>query len=260
MTNTDIAPARENLPTTPADLIKNLTNVKDAVSSAQSGIPILKMNGKTGIWTYGVERIATEPGQLWAVDPYSFEHGFVCWDNAEPIGEIMRKASEPLPNEDDLPDYGKDWDLQNTVIMKCMTGEEMGMVAINKGSSLGHAKMIRELTASIIAQVETGTDEIYPIVDLTYDSYMNRKQGAEIFNPIMEIVDWKTYDDVMGDDIEEIPARSPLENVEIGEPIEQQAATNEPEPEPEPETKAGRRQRRRAAAPATKSRGRRRTN
>ena len=255
--NQELAQSGSNLPASPQDLIKGLTNVKDAVSSVQSGMPILKMNGKTGIWTYGVERIAVEDGQLWAIDPYSFEHGFVCWDNAEPIGEIMRKANEPLPNEDDLPDYGKDWDLQNTVIMKCMSGEETGMVCINKGSSLGHAKMIRELTSQIIAQVETGSDQIYPIVNLDYDSYVNRKQGAEIFNPIMEIVDWKTYDEVMGD------AGPMLETAETemleaaGQPEDSEP---EPEPEPEPEEKPKRQRRRAATAakPANKSRGRRR--
>ena len=120
---------------------------------------------------------------------------------------------------------------------------------------MGHAKMIRELTAQIIAQVETGSDEIYPIVDLNYDSYINRKQGAEIFNPIMDIVEWRSYDDVMGDDIE------PLESVET-EALE--AQTEEPETqeaEPEKETSKPRRQRRRAAAAATptanKTRGRR---
>lgn len=251
--NQELAQSRGNLPASPQDLIKGLTNVKDAVSSVQSGMPILKMNGKTGVWTYGVERIATEPGQLWAVDPYSFQHGFVCWDNAEPIGEIMRAAAEPLPAEDDLPDYGKRWDLQNTVIMKCMSGEEAGMVAINKGSSMGHAKMIRELTAQIIAQVETGSDQLYPIVELNYDSYINRKQGAEIFNPIMDIVDWKTYDEVMGEDAE------PLESAEDTEMLEAANEVEETETEPEKETSKPRRQRRRAAAAATptKSRGRR---
>ena len=252
--NQELAQSGSNLPASPQDLIKGLTNVKDAVSSVQSGMPILKMNGKTGIWTYGVERIAVEEGQLWAIDPYSFEHGYVCWDNAEPIGEIMRKANEPLPAEADLPDYGKDWDLQNTVIMKCMSGEEIGMVCINKGSSLGHAKMIREITSQIIAQVETGSEAIYPIVNLNYDSYVNRKQGAEIFNPIMEIVDWKTYDDVMGDDVEALEADEP-------EMIEAANDVAESEPEPEPEQEAPKRQRRRvasAATPTNKSRGRRR--
>ena len=251
--NQELAQSGSNLPASPQDLIKGLTNVKDAVSSVQSGMPILKMNGKTGIWTYGVERIAVEEGQLWAIDPYSFEHGYVCWDNAEPIGEIMRKADEPLPNEDELPDYGKRWDLQNTVIMKCMSGEETGMVCINKGSSLGHAKMIRELTSQIITQIGTGSEAIYPIVNLDYDSYVNRKQGAEIFNPIMEIVDWKTYDDVMGDNAVEVAETEMLEAA--GQP-------EDSEPEPEPESEAPKRQRRRvasAATPTNKSRGRRRS-
>ena len=235
-----------NLPANPADLIKGLTNVKDAVSHVQDGMPILKMNGKNGIWTYGMEKIAVEPGQLWAIDPYSFQHGYICWENMEPIGEIMRAMAEPLPAKDELPDYGKEWDLQNTVIMKCMSGEETGMVCINKGSSLGHAKMIRELTSQIITQAESGTDALYPIVDLGYDSYVNRKQGAEIFNPVMDIVDWKTYDEVMGDDIE------PMESLALDD-------QSEPEPEPTPEPETQQRQRRRVASAAKDQPGKTRT-
>ena len=242
----ELAQTQENLPIDPKDLINQLTNIKDGVSNVQSGLPILKMNGKTGVWTYGVERIAVEPGQLWAVDARSFKHGYICWDNAEPIGEIMREAGEPLPTEDELPDYGKRWDLQNTCIMRCMTGEDAGLVCINKGSSLGHQKMVRDLTAAIIGRIETGTDAYYPIVDLAFDSYVNRKQGAEIFNPIMEIVDWKTFEEIMSDDIAELETMTEEDEVEV-----------EPEPEkPQPrqrrrktvgtEQKAQTRQRRRS--------------
>ena len=51
--------------------------------AAQSAAPaggtvILKMD-RTGHWVFGADQDEVEPGSKWAVNPYSFVHGFIAW-------------------------------------------------------------------------------------------------------------------------------------------------------------------------------------
>jgi hypothetical protein len=43
-----------------------------------SGMAILKMD-KTGHWVFGADQTEIEEDSQWAVNPFSFVHGFIAW-------------------------------------------------------------------------------------------------------------------------------------------------------------------------------------
>ena len=86
-----------------------LPAVKDLANALKSNLPklaevgsvIIKMD-KTGHWVFGADQTEVEEGSQWAVNPFSFIHGFIAWGDGEPLGEKMVGISQPLPELDFL--------------------------------------------------------------------------------------------------------------------------------------------------------------
>ena len=91
-----------------------------------------------GIWTYGQRRTIPEPGSLWAVNPASFQWGWVCWgDNNKMLGEKLVSISKPMPDVTELPDHGFPWQQEMAFTMKCISGVDAGTEVIFKTKTEG---------------------------------------------------------------------------------------------------------------------------
>ena len=66
------------------------------------GSAILKMD-KTGHWVFGADQTEAEENSKWAVNPFSFVHGFIAWGDGEVLGEKMVSVSQPCRNLNRLP-------------------------------------------------------------------------------------------------------------------------------------------------------------
>ncbi len=116
-------------------------------TGVSSGSVILKMD-KTGHWVFGADQTEVETGSLWAVNPYSFIHGFIAWGEGDVLGEKMVPITQPLPEMDDAPPMAKrGWETQVGMSLKCLDGEDKDMevrfattsVGPGNGSSSGEA-------------------------------------------------------------------------------------------------------------------------
>ena len=74
-------------------LAANLRKLEADVGGA--GVVILKMD-RTGHWVFGADQTEVEGGSHWAVNPFSFVHGFIAWGDGEVLGERMASVSDPL--------------------------------------------------------------------------------------------------------------------------------------------------------------------
>jgi hypothetical protein len=89
-----------------------------------AGIVNIKMD-KTGHWVYGADQTEVEDDATWAVNPFSFIHGYIAWGDGEVLGEKMVAVSQPLPElEAAPPNAKKGWEVQVGLAMKCITGED----------------------------------------------------------------------------------------------------------------------------------------
>lgn len=186
------------------DLKANLSNASMAMPAVGGDKPFLRMDKGDGTWIFGQDEIEVEPDSLWAANPASFLHGWVAWDTetgGAPIEEIMVSTARPLPPINSLPDLplskkgGRlEYQQQRAVDLVCILGESEGTTVTYKQSSVGAMKAFKALVDAILIRMDKGSDAIVPIVKLSSDDYKHKKYGR-IFNPVFEVVEWRTMDD-----------------------------------------------------------------
>lgn len=224
-------------------LAKGLSGIAQGLHGTTTGLPFLGM--KNGIFHYGQEKIEVEEGSLWAINPYSIQHGFACWGDGELLGEVMSRFDQPPPRQDELQDFGQPWAQQIGMQLKCIDGEDAGVTVEYKSTSIGMRNAAKALIDLIVQQAQNDPEHIVPVVELLTDSYHHKKYG-EIFYPVLDPVEWMT---MAGPD-EAAPA--PETDTESGEYKDQE--TKEPqEPEDPPPQAASSKSARKRRGNAAKS-------
>lgn len=164
-----------------------LRNIEVDVGPA--GTAILKMD-KTGHWVFGADQTEAEEGSKWAVNPFSFVHGFIAWGDGEVLGEKMVSVSQPLPELEPAPPQSKKgWETQVGMSLKCISGEDAGLEARYSTTSVGGKRAVQTLAAAIAAQVEKDQSKPVPVVQLKKEHYQHKSYGR-IYTPVFEIVEW----------------------------------------------------------------------
>jgi hypothetical protein len=162
--------------------------------AAQSAAPaggtvILKMD-RTGHWVFGADQDEVEPGSKWAVNPYSFVHGFIAWGDGQVLGEKMAPMTEPLPEvEAAPPGASKGWEMQIGFSLKCLSGEDAGMEARYTATSVGGKRSVQELALAVAEQADKDSSKIVAVVTLGKDHYQHKSYGR-IYTPVFDVVEW----------------------------------------------------------------------
>jgi hypothetical protein len=175
-----------NLPAV-ASLSTALRSLERDVGSA--GVVLLKMD-KTGHWVFGADQTEVEDDSTWAVNPFSFVHGYIAWGDGEVLGEKMVSVSQPLPELDAAPPNAKrGWETQIGMSLKCLSGEDKDMEARYSTTSVGGKRSVQALALAIATQVEKDQSKPVPVVRLKRDHYTHKSYG-KIFTPVFEILEW----------------------------------------------------------------------
>jgi len=179
----------------------NLPSVKSLASALRSiessagavGMAILKMD-KTGHWVYGADQTEVEDDSLWAVNPFSFVHGYIAWGDGEVLAEKMVSVSEPLPELDPAPGGAKrGWEMQIGMTLACMNGEDEGLQVRYSVTSVGGKRAVHGLAVAIAEQVDKDQDKPVPVVRLKKEHYQHKSYGR-IYTPVFDIVKWSGMD------------------------------------------------------------------
>ena len=172
-------------------LKSTLGNLKVDVGNA--GTVILKMD-KTGAWVYGADQDEVEDGSEWAVNPFSFVHGYIAWGTAEVLGEKMTGVAQPLPELDEAPKGAqKGWEMQVGMSLKCIGGEDKDMEVRYTTTSVGGKKAVQAIAAAIAEQVNKDESKPVPIVTLKKDHYQHKSYG-KIYTPVLNVVRFVSMD------------------------------------------------------------------
>lgn len=186
MTNL-VAFGNANLPSA-ASLADSLRGIKTGVSD-MGGNVILKMD-KTGHWVFGADQTEVEDDATWAINPFSFVHGFIAWGEGDVLGEKMVPVSSPLPELDAAPAGSKrGWETQVGMSLKCLSGEDKDMDARYTVTSVGGKRAVQALALAIAAQVDKDQSKPVPVVRLKKEHYMHKSYGR-IYTPVFDIVEW----------------------------------------------------------------------
>jgi hypothetical protein len=173
-----------------------------AAPAASAGSVILKMD-KTGHWVFGADQTEVESDSKWAVNPFSFVHGWIAWGDGVVLGERMVALTDPLPDTDDAPPHAaRGWEKQVGFSLKCLTGEDKGLEARYTTTSVGGKRSYEALASAFANQVSADESKPVPVVLLKKEHYQHKSYGR-IYTPIFEIVEFMSMD---GPEEEEAPA------------------------------------------------------
>jgi hypothetical protein len=190
-----------NLPS-PQSLSSALRSIEADVGPV--GTVIIKMD-RTGHWVYGADQTEVEKDTLWAINPYSFVHGFIAWGVGEVLAEKMVNIADPLPELDPPPAGAQaGWQPQVGVSLKCLTGEDKGMEARFATTSVGGKRSMHGLAIKVADQADKNPDKLVAVVKLMSDHYPHKTYG-KIYTPVFEIVDWIGMDGEGASEVVETP-------------------------------------------------------
>jgi len=198
--------AGANLPAV-ATLSTALRAINTDVGNVGAGVAILKMD-KTGHWVFGADQTEVEEGSIWAVNPFSFVHGYIAWGDGEVLGEKMVSVSQPLPELDVAPPNAKKgWEVQVGLSVKCISGGDKGTEARFTTTSVGGKRAVQALAVALADQVEKEQDKPVAIVTLKKEHYQHKSYGR-IYTPVFEVKEWISMDgEPAAAEQEEAPAR-----------------------------------------------------
>lgn len=192
------------------------SNMTDTSNPFQ-GRENLKIDQDDGSWVFGVDEMEVDANDKIAIDPSSFEQGWISWKKAEVAGEVMVSISEPMPLESSLTVTGADWRKQfrfDAVLLE--TGEQL----IFKSSSLGGGKAVSSVFKALRGALAKHPTYHVPVITLSSNSYINKNYAnKKIFNPVFIMVDWATAD---GDLMSEVKKVTQEEPAQVEEPAIQE--------------------------------------
>jgi hypothetical protein len=158
-----------------------------------AGSVILKMD-KRGDWVFGADQTEVDEGTLWAVNPFSFVHGYIAWGDGEVLGEKMVSVSHPLPEMESAPAGAKrGWETQVGMSLKCISGPDNGLEVRYSVTSVGGKRAVQGLAVAIAQQVENDQSKPVPVVTLKRDHYTHKSYG-KIYTPVLEVQEWMSMD------------------------------------------------------------------
>ena len=213
------APAAGAL-TSLAALQTALNNVDTASVGGRSGLPMMQFKSRENAWSFGQRRTTPEDGSRWALNPLTFQRGYICFSNDNKVlGERLVPVSQEMPDPTTLPDKGADWQEEWAVNLKCLTGVDGGTEVVFKSTTVGGIQAINGVIDMVRDRLNGGQHggKVAPVLHIEKGSYPHGEHGR-IPIPVFVLVEWISLDG---------PAPAP-----------------EPEPEPAPTPAAQPRRRR----------------
>ena len=180
-------------------LATDLAKVNTAAIIGRSGKPMLlfKREG-SGTWMFGQKKTIPEPDSHWAVNPLTFQWGYICFgDNNKKLGEHLASVTQPKPLITDLPDLGFKWQEQWAVEMKCIDGADAGIEVIFKTNTDGGVKALvilfdqvrDQLNRDLAKPPKERDGKIVAITKLGKESYVHKQYGTT-WKPVLDAIDW----------------------------------------------------------------------
>jgi len=187
--------------------VTSLTTALRAISPVEGGGNVILKMDKTGHWVFGADQTEVEDDSTWAVNPFSFVHGFIAWGDGEVLGEKMVSVANPLPEMEAAPPNAKrGWEAQVGMSLKCIAGSDKDLEARYTVTSVGGKRAVQQLAVAIAEQVEKDQSKPVPVVRLKKDHYTHKSYG-KIFTPVFEILEWVGMEGPSVAEAEEAPAR-----------------------------------------------------
>ena len=158
------------------------------------GMSYLKLN-KVGYWVFGEDLLDVEEDSQWAVNPASFQMGFVAWHKSKKVGEQMASIYGAGVVEANLPAVESSWQRQVSMQLVCISGEDEGEQVQYTASSVGGSKAFGGLLQAVMKHLQGGKAgaKTVPVISLSSDSYPHPDYGT-VYTPEFTVEKWIAND------------------------------------------------------------------
>jgi hypothetical protein len=190
---------------------KALTNVARVSRTGRRSNPLMQfVKDGGGTWVIGQRRIEVEAGSQWALNPLSFEWGFIAFPGVGKAPEqIMALVTESMPDPAQLIAKGLKPNEQRTVDLKCLSGTDLDTQVTFCTTTTGGIDEMNRITGIIGDRISSGRygDKICPIVVLERGGYKHQQQEVGwVATPLLKIVGWQS---INGPEVEPEPSPAP---------------------------------------------------
>jgi hypothetical protein len=174
----------------------NNVNVTSIVGGSGRPMLLFKSRDNGGTWMVGQKKIVVEEGSTWAVNPTTFQRGYISFDDKKKVvGEKLLPVSLSMIDRAKLPDTGFPWQEEWTVDIKCLDGADAGKEVIFKASTVGSIQAIGTLIAEVRDRINGGAHDGKPVPIVLLEKYdYQHPQYGKTINPLLTIVDWMPLD------------------------------------------------------------------
>lgn len=245
-----------------ADYYAALAAEAETYKGGGNGCLFLKFNGNDGYYSYGADDTDLYLETLVAMDPHSFQRGWICWLGGQVKEEVMLSIVEGQPPAKhmltDHGPYGKDdgWQEQKTIEFTTIGGDraedpESGLKLLFQANNSSKMKALEALIKDFGRAFQNHPGMV-PIVEINERSFEAQPKdgGRKVTKhaPVFKIIDWMSHEKLL------TMSQGAPEDYEEGVTDDldgAQQALPAPEPEPAPEApRGGRRTAPAAEAPA----------
>ena len=174
------------------DLVAALSKVS---APPMDGDTVFMQYDGTGHWVYGSDKETPEDGSRWAINPYSFIHGYIAWSSTRgqpPLDQHMGPLADPKPDVGPPPEGTCDmgWEYQLGFSLRCHDGEDEGTNASYAAATRGCHDLVGKLGAAISEHVKKDPTTPVPVVELLSEQWYQHKKHGKTWVPEVKTVDW----------------------------------------------------------------------
>jgi hypothetical protein len=181
-------------------------SASDIVVHAGGTILKIDMEG----WNYGIDQTPIEEDSQWAINSMSIKHGWIKFPagnagNRQPTVERVVSIFEPKgPPPTDDAGWG---DYVEVELVQVTDGEDFAKQVLYTVSSVGGHAAVKPIIDMIASRLSEENPAIFPVVELEFDSYFNKKWKRDVATPIINVVEWvdgeelaATFEDAGGEE------------------------------------------------------------
>ena len=176
-------------PTTqnPLSSMLSASKVTAPAIGADSGIAYMNFDSKTGKHAFGKMREdVTE--EIVVVNIASFTHGWTLWSNGKPT-KVSAPFTETLPEP--MAPIGNDHPSESRAFEARFEDDEGTVLAFATNTAGGRKGCDVMLDTAKLRSLGGEKDFLYPVVKLSSENYVNKKQGGALtYNPKFDVIDW----------------------------------------------------------------------
>lgn len=180
-----------------------------AIGQLPDGGVYISFSGKMNRYSIGQDKKDADPDNIWLVNIYAIEKGWMCWKSGSPLAKRMASIyADPVPT----PDFnehgpfneksGDGWYRAKALMLRCIDDGVQGYFSTNSKSGVGEFSKLED---EIGRRLEEG-EPCWPVIHLEREEFT--AQGQKNGKPVLKVYGWlrDTQIEKMAgmDDIQEI--------------------------------------------------------